>query len=501
MNLVKTSCRFGLIVAFGVLLLTGCSGKDDPDAQTAASALIQENKNIVAFGHISVKELLNKLDYKNLPKVNAIIGPELESWEKGLDLSKPAYYALQAPFAQDGTPDAVYGLVNVKDQAKLIDKFNSMGYTVEKTGEISYIAEGDITVGVRNQLAIVISKKAPYDGKALIVQAFEQTEGDESEGKTEDILAAKGDIVNGVSIERLYSTSNTSLNNLKADKKAELDKLIADGFVKTTFSFDKGEARIKSENMFSEELKDRLFYKEDPSASIRKKLGNGTPWMGIATNIDMRKLEAFLSDFAPEAYKKLNESLPGEASMALAMMGEQPLGKMFSGQMGFVAVGNPAETMGMVPQFNFYMGLGSKGDFITGMMEEYFTGMMLEKQGDAYVMDNMAISLRKDGIYGYTITSGLQQGLKIPSFAKDFGKNSFSAYVNFGQLDIASLELPLEGRVLELMDTFTINANKNGGEVVLTTKDKSQNILKQIGLFYTKLGEEQMNNLAVEPGF
>lgn len=501
MNLVKTSSRFGLIAAFGIFLLTGCSGNDERDAQAAASALIQENKSVVAFGHVSVKELLNKLDYKNLPKVNAIIGTELDSWEKGLDLSKPVYYAVQAPFAQDGTPDVVYGFVNVTDQAKLIDKFNAMGYAVEKTGEISYIAEGDVTIGVRNQLAIILSKKAPYDGKALIVQAFEQTEGDESEGKTEDILKAKGDIVNGVSIERLYATSNTSLNNLKADKKQELEKLIADGYVQTVMSFDKGIARIKSTNLFSEELKDRLFFKEDKSASILKKLGNGNPWMGVATNIDMRKLEAFLNDFAPEGSKKLNQALPGEAAIALAMMGEQPLGKMFSGQLGFVAVGNPSENVGMVPQFNFFIGLGSKGDFITNMMEEYATSMMMEKQGDAYIMDNMAIAPRKDGIYGYTITSGMQQGLKIPAFAKGFGTNTFSAFFALGQIDIASLELPHEARALEIMESLTINADKDGGELVLTAKDKSVNILKQVGLFYIKLGEERMEDLAVEPGF
>jgi|GEM_PF-538732 len=494
MTLVKNVCRFGLIAAIGIFSLTACSGAADKrDAKAAASSLINENKSIVAFGHVSVKELLDKLDYKQLPKVNAILSAEIPSWEKGLDLKTPVYYALQAPFAKDGTPDVFYGFLNVKDKAKLLDKFTSMGYTMEKTGEISYFSEDDVTIGVRNDLAIVISKKDDYDGKAMIEKAFKETEGDESDGKAEDILDEKGDIVAGISIERLYTTSNTSLSKLPEAKKTELEKMIKDGYVQTVATFKKGEARIESKNLFSDELKDRLFFKEDANATVLKKLGNGTAWMGISANIDMRKLESFMTDFAPGANEKLNEKLPGEATMALAMLGENPLGKMFSGQLGFVAVGNPS-VEGMLPQFNFFVGLGSKGDFITNMIGEYAGMAMMQKQGDAYIIEGMAIAPRKDGLYGYTTGNGAG-GLKIPAFAKGFGTKTFSMFMNLGSIDVKSLELEPQQRVLEIMESLVINVDRDGGELVLVSKDKSRNILKQIGLFYVEMGEEKMNEL------
>lgn len=494
MTLVKNVYRSGLIAVVGIFTLAACSGKaDERDAKTATSSLINENKRIVAFGHVSVKELLNKIDYKNLPKINAILGAEVPAWEKGLDLNKPVYYALQAPFAKDGTPDVVYGLMNVKDKARLLDKFTSMGYAIETTGEISYFSEGDVTVGVRNNLAIVLSKKEDYDGKALIEKAFLETEGDESKGKSEDILDKKGDIVNGFSIERLYATSSTSLSKLPADKKTELANLTEDGYVQTVASFHKGEARVKMSNLFSRELKDRLFFKEDRNATVIKKLGKGNAWLGISANIDMRKLEAFMNDFAPEARAKMNEKLPGEATMALAMMGENPLGKMFSGQFGFVAVGNPS-VEGMIPQFNFFVGLGSKGDFITNMINEYASMGMMKKQGDAYVIENMAIAPRKDGLYGYS-TAGTGTSLNIPGFAKGFGAETFSMFADLGRIDVKSLELPPQQRVLEIMESLVINADRDGAEMVLVSKDKSMNILKQVGLFYTKMGEERMNEM------
>ena len=73
MNPVKKIFRLAVIATVGIIALTGCSGGEDRDAKTATSALINENKNIVAFGHISVQQLLDKLDYKHLPKAGALL--------------------------------------------------------------------------------------------------------------------------------------------------------------------------------------------------------------------------------------------------------------------------------------------------------------------------------------------------------------------------------------------------------------------------------------------
>ena len=494
MNLVKNACRFALIAAIGIFSLTSCSGDaDERDAKAATSSLINENKSIVAFGHVSIGELLTKLDYKHIPKVNAIVSAELSTWEKGIDLSKPVYYAVQAPFAKDGTPDAVYGIINVKDQAALLDKFTSMGYAMEKTGEISYFNEDDVTVGVRNKLAIVISRKAPYDGKAMIEKAFKETEGDESKGKLEDILKQKGDIVAGISIERLYGTSNTSLSALPEASKQELQKMVADGYIQTVVSFKRGEVTINSKNMFSALLKDRLFFKEDKQATVLKKLGSGNAYMGISANMDMRKFDSFITQFAPDAKDKIGDMVGEMGSMGLAMMGDNALSKVFSGQLGLVAVGDPS-VEGMIPEFNFFLGLGSEGDFLVDMFKGYAMMGGMQQQGTAYVMGGMAIDPRKDGIYGYTVNKGTG-GLKIPAFAKDFGKKPFSMFVDLGRINLDSFELSNGQEVLTIMESLVINADEDGAEVILKSKDGSTNILKQIGAFYAQMGMDRVDAL------
>jgi hypothetical protein len=493
MLMVKNVYRLGLAAILGFSVLTACSGKaDERDAESAASALVNTNGQIVAFGHISVEDILDKSEYDKIPKLKALIGTELQSLQQGLDLKKPVYYAVSAPFDAKGTPETAYGLVNVKDEAKLIDKFNQMGFTVEKTGELSYISEGDVTIGVRNKLAIIVSKKAPYDSKAEIVKAFTQTEGDESGGTTKDIIKEKGDIVAGVSIERLFTTANTSLNKLDASKKAELEKLVDDAFIKSEVSFEKGELKFTSKNFFSSALKDKLFFKEDKSAGILSKLGTGNAWMGMAANIDMRKLESFLNEYAPDFKQKLMANLPGEAKMALMVAGDNPLTALFSGQLGVVMTGNPS--VADVPQFNAFLGLGTKGDMINDMVKGFL--IMGTQVGDAYIMENTAIAPRKDGIYIYSANAAAAQKLIIPAGAKkDFGQKTFSMFIAFGQMDVKSLEVDPAARVIEILDLAVLNVDEDGSELILTAKDRSQNILAQALKYYEGMIEGEVSRV------
>lgn len=497
MILVKNAFRFGFAFLFGALLLTGCSGADERDAKAAVSAMINENENIVAFGHVSVQQLLDKMDYKNLPKVNALLGGELPAWQKGIDLSKPVFFAIEAPFTEERGPNAAYILLDVRDKDSLMDKFSEMGYAMEKAGEIDCFRENDVAVGVRNELAIILIKGGEFDHKALLEAAFDQTEGDESDGKTADILDTKGDMVGGWNIERLYTTSNTSLNKLSEAKKKELEELVDDAFVKGSVTFGNGKVTMNYENLFSDKLKDRLFFKEDASASVVQKLGSGNAWMGVSGNIDIRKMEAFMNDFAPEATTKITSKLPGELSFATAMMGDNPLGKMFSGQFGMVMTGTPNSATGMVPEFNLFLGLGSQGDMINNFIREYATLSGFPKQGDAYVSEGTAIAPRKDGLYIYKVQNGTGGSLKIPSFAKDFGKKTFTVFIDFGQIDVKSLELEGGATVVEILDTFYATADRNGAQVVITSKSQSSNILKQAALHYTKMIEEQMGGLNI----
>lgn len=472
------------LAAFIFIGLTACS-KDvkERNAKESISAYIQENKNIVGFGHVDGMTILNKMDYKNIPQLNAILGSVLGQWEKGFDLKKPIYFAIEAPFDEAGNPSKTVAFINVKNEKEVKNTILDMQYSLEKIGDIEYFQENDVTFGFRKNLFIAIVKGGEYDGKVAIEEAFKQAEGDESEGKTADILAEKADLVAGMNIERLFTTSNTALNKIPADKKSELEGLVADAYISTKLDFNKGEIRIESKNLFSEELKDRLPYEENNGKSLYNKLGGGDAWFGVAYNMNMRKAEDFLADFLPFGRDKINDQLPDMVKFSLMGLGKNPYSKLMSGQMGLVTTGNAQMEMGMPLEMSAFIGLGQQGDLITNVIKEQVSGM--PKNGDAYQMGEYNVRLKKDGIY---VNSGKKHAgnLKTPAFAKDFGTKSFTLFVHFSKMDLKSFELEDAAKVVEELDYAYVSADKNGTTVVIAAKNKKLNILKVASDYYVK---------------
>lgn len=485
MKKYNKSLIFSIFTISGILFISSCSSNStERDAAEATSALIEGNEKIVSFGHISAMNILNNADYKSIPKVNVILGSVLGNWKKGLEIDKPIYYALEAPFAKNGTPETIYALINVKNQDSLSSIISEMGYALDKEGDISYHQEDDVTFGIRNKLLIIISKPGDYDGKAKIKEAFKLTEGDLSEDTAEEIIEQKGDIVSGVDIARLLNTSNTELAKLSTEKKDHLDELVENAYIKTVANFTNGMATVESTNLFSDDLKDELFFKDKNGATLVSKLGGGEPWMGVAMNLDLRKGESFLSDYLPTAQKRLMEDFPGEAKFALLALGENPFSKLFSGQAGIILKGNPKSAMGMELEYTSFLGLGPKGDILQKILDQQFS-VFGEKKGDTYVMDELRIQSNKKGIFA---SSGKETGgkLKLPSYAKNFGEDSFSLFIAFEKMDVASLDLEDQAKVVEILQYVTINVNRDGSKIVIAAKNKNTNILKQVTDFYAK---------------
>lgn len=476
---------FSIFVFSGILLFSSCSSNSkERDAAEATSALIRGNENIVVFGHVGAMNILDNAGYKHIPKVNTILGSVLSNWKKGLEIDQPIYYAMEAPFQKNGTPETLYALINIKNQDSLTSIISEMGYDLEKDGDISFHQEDDVTFGIRNKLFVIISKSGAYDGKAKIREAFESTEGDLSEGTSSDIVKQSGDIVSGIDVSRLLYTSNTELAKLPTDKQEALQDLVDGAYIKTVANFMKGEAVIESTNIFSEELKDKLFFKDKNGNTLVSKLGGGTPWMGVAMNLDLRKGEDFLTTYLPSSKQQLMGGLPNEAKFALLALGENPFSKLFSGQAGAIFNGDPKSTLGMELEYSSFLGLGPKGDILQKMVDEQF-GAFGAKQGDTYTLGTLRVKSNKQGI---SVSSGKDNSGKLilPSYVKRFGEDSFSFFIAFEKMDVKSMELQDEAKVIEILQYVTINADRDGARMVIAAKNKQVNILKQTTDFYAK---------------
>lgn len=486
MNKRFLNLTFAFTLTVGFLFLQSCSGPslEERNASEAHSSLVQSDKSIVAFGHVSVLDILNKMDYTSNSKTQVLIGGIVDQWKAGIDLSKPFYVSAAAPIAEDGSPETMHIIMDVKDAKKMDDVLAEMGYALEKEDDLKYFQDNDVTFGLIHKLLVIIIKKNEYDGKKELLATIEKMSGDLSEGKTKAIIDTKADIVTGINFERLFATSNTSLNNLSENKKKELEETIADSYLQTAIKFETGQLSIESKHLFSDKFQKRLFFKDNNGTSLTSKL-KGNPWMAGAVNVDILKIEAFLDDFAPDAMQKMTRKLPREVGFGLMALGDNPLSKLLNGQIAYSVYGQPE--VGKQPTFMTYIGYGKQGQIIG----EFANSSLKNPQMANNPLTPQVVSSKSAMVLtsnGFTEKSSF----KAPGFASNFGKNTASFYLDFKQVDWNAYELKDAQKVITTFDYLTVDANKSGSTVILKSKETNKNILKSMFDFYADMMMEKM---------
>lgn len=477
---------FGFFIL--TLVLVSCGGnKENRPLNEYVSAFLKDNKTIVAFGKADINTLLNKSEYKLIPKFGIILEHEIEAFKRSLKTETPVYFALEGPLDEDATPKSTYVFLEVVNADSLSQKLSQQGFDMEKSGDFEYFQSGDVSLGIRNNLAILVSKKEDFVGEEVLKEAFDKVKDDVSEGKIDQILAAKGDVVLGMNIENLYGTSNTSLSDLSKEKQESLKELVADSYVQTTLLFDNGGIVIESNNLFSDNLKQKMFFKSDASAGIVSNLGTGKPTIGFAMNLDLVKFQAFVDEYSPNTMKELGQVLGSEFQLALAMGGKKGIGGLFSGDLGAVMVGE-ANAMEGLSDFNFYLGLEKNGLSLA----ENFKELLVSGEGK--------VELNQKGLsyfssLDYAPKAG--QKLKIPKGCESFGKKGITAFVDLENVDLSSFEFEEEQKMIYLIKYMTFEMDENGSRIYIQAKDGKANMLKQAVDVLVKELSGKIGNIAI----
>lgn len=455
-------------IVLGLILIACSSDTSNRTVKEFFSAFLNENNTIIAFGSAELNTILDKTDYKNQPKVGAFLQSPVEMFRNSLNLDTPVFYAVEGPIVNDN-PTAVYVFAEVKNADTLRANLTKNGFDLEKKGDMDFLQDGDMSIGIENKLAVIIIKNGEYDGAKLLAATFEKSKGDVAEGKVEEILAKKGDIVLGMSFASLYATSNTDLSSLSKDKQAELKAMLKDSYIENLVKFENGEVIFETKNHFSKELTAKLFLRSTSSAPIVAKLGQGTPRFGFSMNLDMKKLQQFMEEYSPEVMEDLSENLGGPFALAMLASGND-LSQIFNGQLGIVMVGEPGASDAMVPDFNFYLGLGPKGQSVGEFAKSMLGGEFAQ------------MNVTKDGISGFTSAEYLPSSsakLNLPSGCENFGKKSISGFIYLEGMDMSSFDLEGEAKLIELIKYATFEYDNDGGRLVLKAKDGKANVLKQ----------------------
>jgi hypothetical protein len=472
-----------------LLLFVACGKKNDLSAESAISAIIAKNEKIISFGHVSPMELLKKSGVQKLPQINLLVGAQIALWEKGIDLEKPIYYAIEGLNPQQDL--TTYAVLNVKNKDSLNDVITEMGYTLEKHADFMYYQENDVTFGYDEHILIVLIKKGDYDGKAALAQTFATAKGDLSEGKVADILATEGDLVSGMSIERVFNLSNPLIGNLTEKQKNELSELTKDGYVQSALSFENGEMRWTSKNLYSDELKDRFYTDKDPINNLENRLKGGNAWMGFALNIDMKKTNDFINEFAPNFFKEIAKNLSSEAKLLMLSLGDKALSKLLSGEFAVVKTGNATRTLDMTQNFSGFIGNGSDKSLLPMIMD-----IASKKNNDFKELTEKVQFTNRPGYVAFSAKEDSDnRPVKLPACATNFGKSSMYFFVDFQEMT-KQFELPRELQIMRVFDYFIVDGNRDETTMVIKAKDSSKNILQQITDFYMKMYLSGQNDLA-----
>lgn len=466
------------------LVLFSCSesSQNQNNSQAALSAFIKNNDAIVAFGSIDLKGILDKADYKNIPKIGKLLSGELATIERFIDLKSPLYYAMQGPFAVDGSPETSYAFLGVLKSDSLVSELTQRGFDVGRKKEIQFCQDGDVAIGLKDNLAIIITKQGDFDTEKLVTATFSKIDGSKSGGTVDEVLSQQGDFVLGVNLHSLYTTSNTDLDALEEDMKAKLDQALTNSYVQTVVKFEEGAAILETKNYFSDKLKAQMFFNSDKSVPILSKLGKGKARIGFSLNLDMKKMQAFIDSYSPETMQELAGIIGGPAQMALMAAGDDGLAGLFNGTFGIIMLGDPDLDGALEPDFNFYLGLGSRGQDLAQMAKGLLDYAMAE------------VTLERDGISGYSNASNVPDGkggIILPEGCENFGKSGVSAFINFEGLDYQEIDFGGGESMLGVVKYITFEYDENGGRLYIKATEGKENILKQaIGILVEEFSSE-----------
>ncbi|MFT5858444.1 MAG: hypothetical protein ACI865_000531 [Flavobacteriaceae bacterium] len=463
------------LIASIAFLLASCSEEpiENRELKEYFSSYLNDNEDVIAFGNAKITSILNKAQYDKVMMLKMIIGEQLSTFKGLIDLDGSVYYTANAPLNNDAAPEEIVMFIEVVDAEKLKKHLSAeMSYDINEAKGFSYTADGDMSLGIRGNLVIILIKPGVYNEEEELAAAFEKVDGKESKGDIADLLKVDdGDFVSAVNVGNFVLNSESHMGDLSTTKKAELKKLFTGAFVNTSVKFEDGRAVIETTNHFSKELKSKMFFESDPSAAVLSDLGGGSPIAGFCMNIDLDKMETFMNDLHPQALNKLG----GMNYVGLKFIaGTNNLGDMISGKAGMLFFDEPGN--GDFPiLMNSYVGLESKGEKVIDNIVENF-GEFIPRGIPDYSIKNGGVTISGN-------KSDASKGLTIPAMAKGFGEAGMSFFVNLENLTEEKLtELAGSskyGPILKVAKFISFEYNNEGGKLIITAKDGKSNILKQ----------------------
>ncbi|WP_107039176.1 hypothetical protein [Brumimicrobium mesophilum] len=492
------------------LLIVSCGAKSTSDLNSDVAVFVSSSEDVVGYGYVNLVAIKGKAQLSQIPTIGEFVNDEMKSIENSLKLSDKIHYALEGPLNKDGLPKFAYIFMTVENEDSTLQMFEKMGFFFEKENDLMVSYDMNMAVGFNENTAVLVSGNFGDDPKDKLLNAFSTFNVKKSDQIKNDnvteILAQTTDILVAGNLENLYKTSNTSLNNLKAEEKAEIMEMVKDGHASLTIDFNNGDLTAKLDfSRVNDKLKAKSFFKENVASDVMKNIGPGQPIFALAMSLDIEKLEKMMKEFSPNSEKSLYSSF-GPMGEMFSTLAEDDISNLLDGNIGMmisseVSTDTIMGTSG-IPSSHLYVGLGRNPQNMKDLVETYARENQIVDLGEGFYKIDKSIMLMKDKsiVLHSNDTSRLQfktGEIEYTESMKDFGNTPFSLFVDFKKLSDSELYKARSefDVILSIADYMSLTADNEQIVMKLVMKNKGDNILKQVIDAYQDVLKSTMGNI------
>lgn len=456
-----------LLLSFSlVFLFLSCKNEKIDNAESAFSRFVSINDSLVFTGSMNLETLITKFNFSSEPKINALVEDVITKLEGAFDLKQRVYFAGSS--TQDMKDVQFNVFASVKSEKDVTSYLKKNGFEIKKTGKYSYASTDDMFFYYNDKFLVVNKGEKKDYSVAFVNDCINKLEnGKTKNSKLIDLAKSTNDIVYVADMYKPFLLNSSGINELSKYDLKKLIDLFKDSYSVVEFSFEKGYLDVSSKIIGAKEITD-LFQPSPAGKSDLTSFGDEVPFVGFACNLDFKRINDFFNKYSPnlinDILKEYNSNL-----FALYNLVDNDFSNVSDGRLAMTVSGDLSNlAYGMTPNMNISGGFGKKGTFVQSFLESY----LFSKDFKVFIANDK-------GFKASTNENAFVAAPKnnIPSFAKGFGKEPFSFYVDFNRLYESDTESMFQ--VLSKFNYAYFYMNKDGNHFRIQMKDTNKNFLEQ----------------------
>ncbi len=463
-NLFKTS----LFLLAGLVLFSCGKEKETVNLENCLATYVENTEDILLFGSMDPLGIMKKADYQNIPKVNVVIEDYINMYQESLVLESGVYFAASGKNGIEGNPDFVAFLA-IKNKDSLQARMLEDGYDFEKQEKFDYAFDGDVSLGVNNEVLVIYIQNDLDAGVSSLESTFKKLKMKATDEKLKKEVVREGDI--HLSIYNTRMINPNAKNDVFSDenKLANLLKLTSNDRITLSVHFEDGAMRLVTKTDLGEESKKWNYLNKDDKATILSDLGGGAPNFAFSLNMNPRLFQEYIETYSGKSLYQMLEKADPKGQQILMMAGGK-LSNIINGRAGVAVTAPQPGEFSTFPATTVYSGLGAQGEAIAQFLitDEYLE----QAEAEAYIDEHELVVTNKG--------ENIKSAITVPKGCEEFGKHGASMFITLEGIDLDSFGMGGGAFIANMIDHIFGYMDAEGGEFKIQLKDTKVNFLKQL---------------------